>query len=169
MSQALITIRRANPDDAEQIAAVHDAAWREAYRGIIPGKELERLINRRGPDWWRRAVVKGSRLLLLSLHETIGGYVSYGRNRASSMDFDGEIFELYLAPEYQGLGFGSRLFRAGQHDLQSNGIESVLVWTLSDNERAIDFYRRLGGKQVRSASEHFGATKLGRLAFGFRS
>jgi len=117
MSQALITIRRALPGDAEQIAAVHDGAWREAYRGLIPGRELERLIARRGPDWWRRAVAQGSRLLVLSLHGTIGGYVSYGRNRAPSMDFDGEIFELYLAPEYQGMGFGARLFKAARHDL----------------------------------------------------
>ena len=85
MSQALITIRRAMPGDAEQIAAVHDAAWREAYRGIIPGRELERLIARRGPDWWRAAVLQGSRLLVLSIHGSIGGYVSYGRNRTASL------------------------------------------------------------------------------------
>ncbi len=167
MSQALITIRRAIPGDAAEIAAVHDAAWREAYRGVIPGGELERLIARRGPDWWRRAVAQGSRLLVLSLHGAIGGYVSYGRNRALSMDYDGEIFELYLAPEYQGLGFGSRLFRAGRHDLAANGLGSVVVWCLSDNARAIDFYSRLGGVEVRRASEHFGAEKLGRVAFGF--
>ena len=104
MSQALITIRRAIPGDAAGIADVHDAAWREAYRGVIPGGELERLIARRGPAWWRRAVAQGSRLLVLSMQGKIGGYVSYGRNRALAMDYDGEIFELYLAPEYQGLG-----------------------------------------------------------------
>ena len=168
MSQALITIRRALPGDAEQIAAVHDGAWREAYRGLIPGRELERLIARRGPDWWRRAVAQGSRLLVLSLHGTIGGYVSYGRNRAPSMDFDGEIFELYLAPEYQGMGFGARLYKAARHDLAANGLDSTLVWTLSDNDRAVAFYRRLGGEPVRRASELFGSEKLGRLAFGFQ-
>jgi ribosomal protein S18 acetylase RimI-like enzyme len=168
MTQALITIRRALPGDAEQIAAVHDSAWREAYRGLIPGRELEKLIARRGPDWWRRAVAQGSRLLVFSLHGTIGGYVTYGRNRAPSMHFDGEIFELYLAPEYQGMGFGSRLFKAARHDLAANGLDSMLVWTLSDNARALAFYRRMGGEQVRRASEHFGAEKLGRLAFGFR-
>jgi ribosomal protein S18 acetylase RimI-like enzyme len=168
MSQALITIRRALPGDAEEIAAVHDGAWREAYRGLIPGRELERLIARRGPDWWRRAVAQGSRLLVLSLHGTIGGYVSYGRNRAPSMDFDGEIFELYLSPEYQGMGFGARLFKAARHDLAANGLDSTLVWTLSDNDRAVAFYRRLGGEPVRRASELFGSEKLGRLAFGFQ-
>ena len=167
MSQALITIRRAMPGDEEQIAAVHDAAWREAYRGIIPGRELERLIARRGPSWWRAAILQRSRLLVLSLHGTIGGYVSYGRNRAASLDFGGEIFELYLAPDYQGLGFGSRLFRAARRDLADNGFGAVLVWTLSDNQRAIDFYRRLGGEPVRRASEYFGDEKLGRLALGF--
>jgi ribosomal protein S18 acetylase RimI-like enzyme len=169
MSQALITIRRAIPGDAEQIAAVHDTAWREAYRGLIPGRELERLIVRRGPDWWRAAVLQGSRLLVLSLHGAVGGYVSYGRNRAPSMPFAGEIFELYLAPEYQGMGFGSRLFRAGRRDLSENGLKTMLVWTLSDNQRAVEFYRRHGGEQVRRASEYFGVEKLGRLAFGFNA
>jgi ribosomal protein S18 acetylase RimI-like enzyme len=167
MTQALINIRRAMPGDADQIAAVHDAAWREAYRGVIPGQELERLIARRGPDWWRRAVLKGSRLLVLSMHGRLGGYVSYGRNRAPSLEYDGEIFELYLAPEYQGLGLGRRLFRAGREDLAANGLDRVLIWSLADNQRAIDFYRRLGGKEIRRASELFAGLRLGRVAFGF--
>lgn len=167
MSQALISIRRANPGDAEKIAAVHDEAWRDAYRGLIPGAELERLIARRGPDWWLRAVEQGSRLLVLSMRGAVGGYVTYGRNRAPSLDYAGEIFELYLAPEYQGMGFGARLFSAGRHDLQANGLDTMVVWTLSDNRRAAEFYRRRGGVEVRRASEYFGAEKLGRMAFGF--
>jgi ribosomal protein S18 acetylase RimI-like enzyme len=167
MSQALITIRRALPSDADEIAAVHDAAWREAYRGLIPGRELERLVARRGPHWWRRAVRQGSRILVLSLHDRMGGYVSYGRNRAPALDYEGEIFELYLAPEYQGLGFGRRLFQSGRDDLAANGLQRVLVWSLADNQRAVDFYRRLGGQELRRASEIFAGERLGRVAFGF--
>lgn len=173
MSQALITIRRATTDDAEQIAAVHDASWREAYRGLIPGGELERLIARRGPRWWRAAVERGSRILVLSRHDSplgpdaLAGYVSYGHNRAPALDFAGEIFELYLAPEYQGLGFGARLFQAGRRDLAEHGLETMLVWALAENSRAIAFYRRLGGAPARRASESFGGERRARLAFGF--
>jgi ribosomal protein S18 acetylase RimI-like enzyme len=167
MVEAVITIRNARDGDADAIAEVHDAAWRDAYRGIIPGRELERMIARRGPRWWHSAITRGSRLVVLDFDETIGGYASYGRNRVPSMPFGGEIFELYIAPEFQGLGFGRRLFDAARKDLADHGYASTLVWALADNERALDFYRRLGGRFVREAQERFGTETRARIAFAF--
>ena len=167
MVERVITIRGAKASDAESIAAVHDAAWRDAYRGIIPGRELEKMVARRGPRWWRTAILRGTRLCVLDFDDTIGGYASYGRNRVPSLPFGGEIFELYLAPEFQGLGFGKRLFKAARRDLAEHGFTSVLVWALSDNDRALAFYERLGGRVVRKAEERFGEESRGRVAFGF--
>ncbi len=167
MSETVITIRGARASDAEAIAAVHDASWRDAYRGIIPGRELERMVARRGPKWWQTAIRRGSRLSVLDFHDAIGGYTSYGRNRVPALPFGGEIFELYLAPEFQGLGFGRRLFEAARKDLADHGYGTVLVWALADNERAIEFYGRLGGRVVRRAEERFGQDLRGRIAFGF--
>ncbi|MBV9785789.1 MAG: GNAT family N-acetyltransferase, partial [Acidisphaera sp.] len=39
----MIAIRRARPADAAAIAAVHVAAWRSAYPGILPDTYLARL------------------------------------------------------------------------------------------------------------------------------
>jgi len=167
MDQTVITIRRARRVDAERIAAVHDAAWRSAYRGLIPGAELERMIARRGPSWWDAAIARGSRLLVLDFADEIGGYASYGRNRVPSLPHRGELFELYLAPQFQGLGFGRKLFEAVRADLADNGYPSMLVWALAGNERALDFYQRLGGKRVRYAPEQFGQETRQRIAFGF--
>ena len=75
---------------------------------------------------------------------SIAGYANYGRNRARSLFYDGEIYELYLRPEFQGLGFGRRLFTAARKDLVQSGLKSLVVWALSDNEPALEFYRRLG-------------------------
>jgi ribosomal protein S18 acetylase RimI-like enzyme len=167
MVQTLVTIRNARERDAEGIAEVHDAAWRQAYRGIIPGRELEKMIARRGPRWWHSAILRGSRLVVLDFDETIGGYASYGRNRVPSMSFGGEIFELYIAPEFQGLGFGKKLFTAARKDLADHGYATFLVWALADNENALNFYRRLGGKIVRHAYERFGSELRERVAFAF--
>ena len=167
MVDTVITIRKALPADARSIAAVHDAAWRDAYRGIIPGRELERMIARRGPRWWGSAIQRGSRIVVLEFDDGVQGYASYGPNRVPALPYQGEIYEIYLAPEFQGLGFGRRLFEAARADLAEHGYPSVLVWALADNDRALDFYDRLGGKPIRSAPERFGAELRERIAFGF--
>ncbi len=168
MSTVLIEIRRAKPSDARSVAVTHDEAWRGAYRGIIPGAELEKLISRRGPAWWENAVRKGSRVSLLVFGERLAGYANYGRNRAKSLQYDGEIYELYLRPEFQGLGFGRRLFTAARRDLAQSGLKSMVVWALSENDTAVEFYRALGGRAVARSSERFGARTLDKVAFGWQ-
>ena len=167
MVRLLHSIRRARVVDAEAIAAVHDAAWLEAYRGIIPGRTLDAMINRRGPAWWLSAIRSGSRLLVLEFDSHIAGYASHGRNRVAAIPYAGEIFELYLAPQYQGVGLGERLFHAARDDLAAKGYLSTIVWALSDNERAIRFYKRMGGVEVWRATEQFDNDTRDRVAFGF--
>ena len=65
MVETVISIRAARLGDEAEIASVHDAAWREAYRGVIPGRELERMIARRGAAWWRLAIARRTPLLVL--------------------------------------------------------------------------------------------------------
>ena len=167
MSTILIEVRPAKTSDAPAVAATHDEAWRAAYQGIIPGAELERLINRRGPNWWDSAIRKGSRVSVLSFGDRIAGYANYGRNRARSLHFEGEIYELYLRPEFQGLGFGRRLFSAARRDLMQSGLKSMVIWALSDNEPAVEFYRALGGRMVARSSERFGDKSLDKVAFAW--
>ena len=130
-----------------------DAAWREAYQGIIPAIALERMMARRGPRWWLSTIGRGRPLVVLDVGETVAGYVSYGRCRDRSLPADGEIDELYLAPEYQGIGFGTRLFKAVRNDLIDRGIKRIAVWCLSENERACAFYERLGGRSIAETSD----------------
>ncbi|HEY0441817.1 MAG TPA: GNAT family N-acetyltransferase [Xanthobacteraceae bacterium] len=168
MSTTLIEVRRAKPSDAGTLAATHDDAWRTAYQGIIPGQELERLISRRGPCWWENAIRKGSRVSLLVFGDRVAGYANYGRNRARSLTYEGEVYELYLRPEFQGLGFGRRLFTAARRDLAQSGLKSLVVWALSDNDPAVEFYRALGGRAIARSSERFGTRVLDKVAFGWQ-
>ena len=169
MSTVLIEIRRAKASDAAAVAETHDEAWRATYQGVIPAIELEKLILRRGPDWWDSAIRKGSRIAILAFGDKIAGYANYGRNRARSLFYDGEIYELYLRPEYQGLGFGRRLFTSARRDMVQSGLKSLVVWALADNEPAVEFYRALGGKAVARSSERFGDKSLEKVAFAWNN
>jgi len=104
---------------------------------------------------------------VLAFGDTLAGYANYGRNRARSLYYDGEIYELYLRPEFHGLGFGRKLFSAARRDLIQSGLQSMVVWALSDNEPAGGFYRALGGKAVARSSERFGNRVLDKVAFAW--
>ena len=165
MSLDQIAIRRAGPKDACGIAAVHDDAWRYAYRGIIPGVMLERMVERRGPQWWARLIRSRARILVLDHADKPVGYVTLGSNRSHSLRVRGEVYELYIAPEYQGLGFGKELFSAARRELEADHMGHFVTWALEDNEPAIAFYKAMGGEAVAHGVERFAGTKCRKLAF----
>lgn len=167
MSTLSIGVRRAEAGDAEAITAVHDASWRYAYEGIIPARELNRMITRRGPRWWDRAIRRGTAILVIGVGGTIAGYATFGPNRARDLVQKGEVYELYLLPEYQGVGLGMRLFLAARKELARYGFDSTVVWALADNEAACRFYRNAGGRRVARSTERFGDTLLAKLAFAW--
>ncbi|GGK34681.1 GNAT family N-acetyltransferase [Salinarimonas ramus] len=167
MSELVTGIRHAKPADAGAISRVFDAAWREAYGGIIPGVALERMIQRRGPRWWAFSLRRGRPLAVLDVGKKIVGYASYGRCRDRALPAEGEVDELYLAPEYQGVGLGRRLFRAVLNDLDHRGARSVAVWSLSQNERACAFYEHMGGRLVARGKERIGPDALPKQAYLF--
>lgn len=168
MSTQAVSIRRARLEDAGMLSAVFDSAWREAYQGIIPGVALHRMLARRGPDWWRAAIVRGRPLVVLEVGEAVAGYVSYGRCRHRGLKAEGEIDEFYLDPVYQGLGYGARLFKAVRNDLRDRDAAPVAVWSLADNARARAFYERMGGQVVAEATDRIAGASLPKVAYLFQ-
>ena len=167
MTTTATDVRLATAEDAAAITAVHDLAWRNAYRGIIPGLALEKMISRRGECWWERNIRRGGAVFVLEVCGVVAGYVSVGRSRIKRLPHTGEIFELYVHPDYQGLGFGKKLLKAGQAILRRNKLDDIAVRVLSDNERATAFYQSCGGKLVARSHETVDQSKLGVSVFGW--
>ncbi len=167
MGEVLTSFRPAALPDASAVAEIHDAAWRSTYQGIIPHIHLERMINRRGPLWWHRQIQRGSKITLFLYDGVPQGYAAWGEARGNWPWPSGEIFELYISPVFQGLGFGSRLFGAVRRDLKRQGLIRLVVWALKDNEAACAFYGGLGGVPLTTAPERFGDMSLTRVAFAW--
>lgn len=169
MAENLISIHKATLADAENLADIHASAWRQAYQGIIPGLDLERFVVRRGAYWWASNIRRqGMNILVFSFDEKAAGYASFGRSRNPNLSFKGEIFELYLKPEYQGLGFGGKLFQKARSYLKANDLNSLMVWALIENTPACAFYRAMGGKIIAKQTERFGSSHVKKLAFGWQ-
>ena len=168
MSTLVIGVRRAEARDAEAITAVHDSAWRYAYDGMIPAKELNRIIARRGPRWWDRAIRRGTAILVL---EVGGNGLRLRHVRA----------EPGAQPRPEGRGLRD-LHEAGipgrrprhaavpgraRANWPASASISVVVWALADNDNACRFYRNAGGRKVARANERFGEVSLTKVAFAW--
>jgi ribosomal protein S18 acetylase RimI-like enzyme len=165
MNTVTIDIRRAEPRDAQAIADVHHQAWRGAYAGIIPHRALNAMISRRGGEWWANAIRRAATVLVVEIGGKVAGYTTVGRNRARELPQQGEIYELYLRPEYQGVGLGSRLFAAARQKLADHGLKGMVVWALEDNTNALSFYAGAGGRDVAEGVEVFDQKALKKVAF----
>jgi len=165
MKTLTIDVRPAEPADALAIADVHRSAWTQAYTGIIPFRSLRSMIERRSSQWWTRAIRGSTSILVLDVGGTVAGYATLGLNRARALPQEGEIYELYLLPEYQGVGLGRRLFDEARRLLSSLGCKGLVVWCLEENQGGLAFYRSSGGKDVAEGAESFDHKRLRKVAF----
>ncbi len=168
MKTLSIDVRRAEPQDARAISMAHRESWGQAYAGIIPHRSLIQMLERRGESWWRKATSGPATLLVLDVAGQIAGYATIGLNRARALPYDGEIYEIYLRPEYQGIGLGRKLFGESRRLLKSLGCEGLVVWCLEDSEHAMRFFSRHGGEDLAEGVEDFGGTDLRKIGFVWR-
>jgi len=172
----MIAIRRARPADAAAIAAVHVAAWRSAYPGILPDTYLARLSVARQAAHYESAIRSGVGVhvaaasgldlpggLASGLGPRIVGFVTAERVRGRSLG-DGEIETLYVLDDWRERGLGRRLIRAAAAHLASIGCRSAYLWVLRDNPSRW-FYQRLGGRPAAETTVRVGGLPVAQTAF----
>lgn len=165
MKTLTIDIRPAEIGDAAAIAQAHESSWLGAYSGIIPHRALRAMVNRRGVEWWRNAIRNATSILVVDVGGEIVGYATLGRSRTRQLPQQGEIYELYLRPEYQGVGLGSRLFAEARNRLRLHGLTGLIVWALEDNTNALSFYEGSGGRDIAEGVEVFDHKALRKVGF----
>lgn len=165
MSTAIIDIRQARSNDAEAIAEVHFLSWKGAYSGIIPHRSLNAMLGRRQSAWWANAIQNSTQILVAEVDGCVVGYTTLGASRARVLPQQGEIYELYIRPEYQGIGLGSRLLDAARVNLRNMELRGTVIWALEENDLALTFYRGAGGQDVAEGVECFDCKVLRKVAF----
>lgn len=155
--------------DAAEIARVHVATWRSAYRGLLPEDFLDSLSEPGYEARWARTISNSRiRVYVAEEGETIVGFASGGRERAGEAEFSGELYALYVLDEAQGRGHGRQLVRAVVEGLRAMRTRDMIVWVLRDNPKARRFYERLGGVFVREQPITIGSTVLQEVSYGWR-
>ncbi len=160
-------IRPALSSDGAAIAAVHVAAWRSAYAGLLPDWTLTELSARRQESYYSRVIrMRGIVHVAEPAEEDappVVGFVTASRDPVRAIA-DGEIETLYVLDDWREQGFGRGLIRAAARDLAALGCRSAFVWVLSGNPSRW-FYERLGGVRSVEGSVSVGGRAQPQTAF----
>jgi GNAT superfamily N-acetyltransferase len=143
-----LEVRRAGPEDAAAIAAVHVRAWQAAYRGLMRDELLDALSVTEREDVWRQLLSRedGPRVRVAVKDGAVVGFCAVA---APSRDEDAEagvaeIGAMYVDPDAWRSGVGRALMHSALDELQADGWRWVTLWVLAENRQARDFYARFG-------------------------
>lgn len=132
--------------DARRVAEVHVQAWQAAYVGIVPDAYLASLSVDKRETMWREAIEKQvPELLVARVDGEVAGWVAFDGSRdAGAATGTGEIWALYVDPAHWSSGMGRALWRRARARLLERGVDSITLWVLAANARAINFYEAAG-------------------------
>jgi len=143
-----IRFRDATPADARAIAEVHVRSWQTAYRGELPDEYLDGLsVDERTSRWTERLAEPplGVETLVAEDGGRVIGFTGFGPSRDEDAPAGtGEVYAIYLQPEWFGLGAGRELFARANDRLRELGYARATLWVLATNERSRRFYERAG-------------------------
>ncbi|WP_026817921.1 GNAT family N-acetyltransferase [Arthrobacter castelli] len=155
METTNVVIRPPGPADARELAEVHIAAWRAAYRGVMSDEFLDGIDVERRESGWRLQIEdprEGTAYLVAETASRIAGFVIVGPpvgdadagssadDGASPANRVGQLYAINLHPDLWARGIGTLLLRAAEDRLRGLGYTSAYLWVEQSNERAIAFY-----------------------------
>ena len=164
----MINIRSAIKTDTQAIAEVYVDTWRSTYAGTLPDQVLVNMNPEKLMISFARALKHQGEMFLVAEDTEIGiiGMGSAGGNRDQHSKYKGEVYTLYVLPDFQNMGVGESLLAGLFDELTKSGINSALIWVLALNPSRY-FYEVMGGERVGDRDERLWGTTLKEFGYGW--
>ncbi|RZA08819.1 MAG: GNAT family N-acetyltransferase [Proteobacteria bacterium] len=171
MIKAAMKVRRANPNDADEVARVHVDAWNFTYAGFMPADYLSSLSYDAFAKGWAADIAKADENQPRWVAESNGAIVGFliaGSGGLEVPGYPNELRAIYTKPGVQRAGTGKALFQAYRDWLMARGEDKFHLWVGKQNERAHRFYEAMGGQRVAERSDRkFGGMVIPEWGYGF--
>lgn len=152
----MIQIRQASRKDADDIAHLHTAGWRDTYGNVMSSDFLANHAQNERLSHWQSVLNQNKDSEAVFVAENGGAVAGFICVKLrNDPQWGTYIDSLHVSSSLRGLGAGKKLLQHAAEWINDIDNESpVYLWVFEDNERAIAFYQRLGGVIVeRTTSE----------------
>ena len=153
----MMKIRRATQSDLQEITAIHIESWQDSYSDALPSEFLAKRIHRDFERHWRQIEIQNKDIVLVAGENSLVGFVAVWCRPTPFID------NLHVRPSQRSRKIGSALMKAVAKELINEGHKTAYLWVFESNQKAINFYERLGGVQKeQSMKDVFGYDVLSR-------
>jgi L-amino acid N-acyltransferase YncA len=163
---ASIIVRKARVSDAPAIGRVYVKTWRSTYAGVVPDRVLVGMSEVNQASNWHRQIARGSSgtvMVAEADRERIIGVGSAGPARGAG-DAVGEVYTLYVDPDWHGRDIGRLLLASLLRQLADAGRTSAIVWVLAANPSRF-FYEAVGGRRTVERVERLWGAELPEIGY----
>jgi ribosomal protein S18 acetylase RimI-like enzyme len=137
----VVSVRPARVEDADQMAQVHVASWRQTYRGLMANQVLDdpELLPVRIRFWSGALTDRRYERNRVAVAERKGEVIGIAMSGPLQGEghWEVELFVLYVSASDHGSGAGQLLL-----DAVVDSRESTVLWVADPNPRAEAFYRK---------------------------
>lgn len=142
-------IRAATAADSNQIAALHAASWRLAYRGALSDKFLAGDVESDRLQLWSSRLAKPLERQIVLVAEEAGHMQGFA---CAYIDEDTKwgsfLNNIHVSQGSQGRGVGKLILNAVALACGEPGTEGLYLWVLQSNTKAQGFYSRYGAQNT---------------------
>lgn len=144
----MYNVRYADVDDAKILGQIHSESWKVAYKGVVPDEVLNNITAEKRQKYFEKALTEGweEDAIIFKDNKAVG-LICIGKCRDEDKEeFWGEIWGIYLLPEYWNMGIGFELINWGLNELKRRNYKKIALWVLEGNLNARNFYEKMGFK-----------------------
>lgn len=159
-------IRKANVNDAEEIAKILVYSWQVNFKGIVPENYLNQMDTVKISKGIEKSIEENS-LFVAEIDGTIVAFAGCGLNRLQDHpEFDSELHTIHVLPNKKGKGIGKDLFKIVKMNLSEQGYKNMILSVFEENT-AKNFYEKLGGTFVDCRTVEYGGKKCIERLYGW--
>lgn len=132
--------------DLDEIIDLHTRSWQEHYRGILSDEYLDETIITERRDVWesRFEILNPNQIIITAkVENSMCGFACHFLHYHE--EYGHYLDNLHVNSSYQGLGIGRKLIQLSKRHCQQFDDKPYYLWVFSKNEKAIQFYDRMGG------------------------
>lgn len=147
-------VKLAEVTDILKIQDVANISWRDTYKEIFDLETIEMFLSKAYSEKMLKQRLEKSFLFVAYFEGILVGFINFSRVHKGKS----EVVALYVHPDYQGEGYGTKLLEAYKYfDSDLKTLELIVE---EENTKAYNFYTNIGFEEKSRFEEDFLGHKM---------